>query len=103
MSNSHTHLVEAFSPPDQVTEAPDGEHEAQPRLLIVDDISDNRNILKRRFERRGFDVTEAESGLIASTRRSAVAEPSRRWLRPMKNSASPMKISRLASKSEPGG
>jgi diguanylate cyclase (GGDEF)-like protein len=63
MSHSHTNLVEAFSPPDQVAEAPDGE--AQPRLLIVDDISDNRSILKRRFERRGFDVTEAESGLVA--------------------------------------
>jgi diguanylate cyclase (GGDEF)-like protein len=38
---------------------------SRPRLLIVDDISDNRNILVRRFERRGFDVTEAESGLVA--------------------------------------
>jgi diguanylate cyclase (GGDEF)-like protein len=37
----------------------------RPRLLIVDDISDNRNILVRRFERRGFDVVEAESGLAA--------------------------------------
>jgi diguanylate cyclase (GGDEF)-like protein len=64
MSHSHTNLVEAFSPPDQVAEAADG-REAQPRLLIVDDISDNRSILKRRFERRGFDVTEAESGLVA--------------------------------------
>jgi diguanylate cyclase (GGDEF)-like protein len=34
-------------------------------LLIVDDISDNRALLTRRFERRGFDVTEAESGLAA--------------------------------------
>src|SRR5579862_7598303 len=64
MSHSHTSLVEAFSPPDQVAEAAGG-REAQPRLLIVDDISDNRSILKRRFERRGFDVTEAESGLVA--------------------------------------
>jgi diguanylate cyclase (GGDEF)-like protein len=62
MSNSQTNLAEAFSPPDQ---AGDGRHGTQPRLLIVDDISDNRNILKRRFERRGFDVTEAESGLVA--------------------------------------
>ncbi len=38
---------------------------ARPRLLIVDDISDNRAVLTRRFERRGFDVTEAESGLAA--------------------------------------
>jgi diguanylate cyclase (GGDEF)-like protein len=36
-----------------------------PRLLIVDDVRDNRVILRRRFERRGFDVVEAESGLAA--------------------------------------
>jgi diguanylate cyclase (GGDEF)-like protein len=65
MSSSNTHRVEAFSPPDQSTETGDGQRDAQPRLLIVDDISDNRSILKRRFERRGFDVMEAESGLIA--------------------------------------
>jgi diguanylate cyclase (GGDEF)-like protein len=65
MSNSSTNFREAFSPPDQIVAATDGRPEAQPRLLIVDDISDNRSILKRRFERRGFDVTEAESGLIA--------------------------------------
>src|ERR1700684_889619 len=65
MSNSHTNLREAFSPPDQTAEAADGQQEGQPRLLLVDDIGDNRTILKRRFERKGFDVTEAESGLIA--------------------------------------
>jgi diguanylate cyclase (GGDEF)-like protein len=42
-----------------------GETSARPSLLIVDDISDNRNILMRRFERRGFDVTEADSGFAA--------------------------------------
>src|SRR5262249_23575056 len=42
-----------------------GSESTRPRLLIVDDISDNRNILMRRFERRGFQVTEAESGLAA--------------------------------------
>jgi diguanylate cyclase (GGDEF)-like protein len=36
-----------------------------PRLLIVDDIGDNRAVLTRRFQRRGFDVVEAESGLVA--------------------------------------
>ncbi|WP_298258555.1 EAL domain-containing protein [Bradyrhizobium sp.] len=61
MSSSATIIAEAFSPPDHAAEAPEG----QPRLLIVDDLSDNRSILKRRFERRGFEVTEAESGLIA--------------------------------------
>jgi len=31
-------------------------------ILIVDDIAANRDILARRFARRGFKVTEAESG-----------------------------------------
>ena len=35
------------------------------RLLIVDDIRDNRVLLRRRFERRGFEIVEAESGLAA--------------------------------------
>ena len=61
MSNSHINLREAFLPPDQPAEATDDHQEVQPRLLIVDDISDNRSILKRRFERRGFYVAEAES------------------------------------------
>jgi len=36
-----------------------------PRLLIVDDIGDNRTILTRRFQRRGFEVVEADSGFAA--------------------------------------
>jgi len=36
-----------------------------PRLLIVDDIEDNREILMRRFKLRGFYVVEAECGLTA--------------------------------------
>jgi diguanylate cyclase (GGDEF)-like protein len=43
----------------------DGNAGVRPRLLIVDDISDNRTILARRFQRRGFDVFEAEGGLTA--------------------------------------
>jgi diguanylate cyclase (GGDEF)-like protein len=43
----------------------DGNTSVRPRLLIVDDISDNRAILTRRFQRRGFDVVEAECGLTA--------------------------------------
>jgi diguanylate cyclase (GGDEF)-like protein len=35
------------------------------RLLIVDDINDNRTILTRRFQRRGFEVVEADSGYVA--------------------------------------
>ena len=37
----------------------------QPHLLIVDDIADNRAILARRLERRGFRVTEADCGEAA--------------------------------------
>jgi CheY-like chemotaxis protein len=33
-----------------------------PRLLIVDDVPDNRTILARRFMRLGYEVTEAEDG-----------------------------------------
>ena len=36
-----------------------------PRLLIVDDVSDNRAVLTRRFEPRGFEVFEATNGLDA--------------------------------------
>jgi diguanylate cyclase (GGDEF)-like protein len=37
----------------------------RPRLLIVDDIADNRAVLARRFERRGFEIAEADGGLRA--------------------------------------
>ncbi len=45
-------------------------HPSQPgahkgRLLIVDDVLENREILKRRFERQGFHVTEASGGIAA--------------------------------------
>jgi diguanylate cyclase (GGDEF)-like protein len=46
-------------------DAAGGNVDVRPRLLIVDDISDNRTILARRFERRGFDVVEASSGSAA--------------------------------------
>lgn len=35
---------------------------SKPRLLIVDDIFDNRAVLGRRFERRGYEVIEADCG-----------------------------------------
>jgi diguanylate cyclase (GGDEF)-like protein len=35
------------------------------RVLIVDDIAANREILARRFKRRGFEITEAEDGFCA--------------------------------------
>jgi diguanylate cyclase (GGDEF)-like protein len=49
---------------DQSSATADNES-ARPRLLIVDDIGDNRTILTRRFQRRGFEVVEADSGLTA--------------------------------------
>jgi PleD family two-component response regulator len=36
---------------------------AQPRLLVVDDIADNRNILARRFQKRNFEIVEAGCGM----------------------------------------
>jgi diguanylate cyclase (GGDEF)-like protein len=38
---------------------------AAPRLLIVDDVEDNRTILARRFLKRGFECVEAVSGEAA--------------------------------------
>jgi signal transduction histidine kinase len=38
------------------------------RILIVDDLADNRTILARRFQRRGFEVVEADSGARALQR-----------------------------------
>jgi signal transduction histidine kinase len=39
-----------------------GEQDRPARILIVDDIADNRTILGRRFQRRGFETAEADSG-----------------------------------------
>ena len=65
ISNSgHSLLATSPAAPEHRDPA-DGETSVRPRLLIVDDISDNRNILMRRFERRGFDVVEADCGLVA--------------------------------------
>ncbi|MDP8916567.1 MAG: response regulator, partial [Pseudomonadota bacterium] len=44
------------SNPEASTEGP------KPRLLIVDDVFDNRAVLGRRFERRGYEVVEADCG-----------------------------------------
>ncbi len=55
----------SVAPTDEHVSAAGGHEHARPHLLIVDDVSDNRNILTRRFERRGFNVTEADSGLAA--------------------------------------
>ena len=46
----------------------EGEAATAMRLLIVDDIADNRAILARRLQRRGFGVTEAVGGVDALRR-----------------------------------
>ena len=38
---------------------------AKPRMLVVDDIADNRNILARRFQKRNFEIVEADCGMAA--------------------------------------
>lgn len=40
-------------------------NETNPRLLVVDDVEENREILRRRFTRLGYQVTEAEDGEAA--------------------------------------
>jgi diguanylate cyclase (GGDEF)-like protein len=51
--------------PDHQPDVTDGNAGTRHRLLIVDDVSDNRTLLTRRFERRGFEVVEADSGFAA--------------------------------------
>ncbi len=41
---------------------PVASEQAAPRVLVVDDVEDNREILTRRLVRRGFEVVEAASG-----------------------------------------
>ncbi|MGH6680131.1 MAG: response regulator, partial [Bradyrhizobium sp.] len=65
ISNASLPLVPASALTDERGSAAKEAGLVRHRLLIVDDIGDNRNILMRRFERRGFDVVEAESGLAA--------------------------------------
>ena len=50
------------SPP---TERPIPADSVKGRLLIVDDIRENREVLRRRFERHGFRTTEADGGVAA--------------------------------------
>ncbi len=53
---------EVASPPRPTAAIEPGAHGAQGRLLVVDDIADNRAILTRRFSRHGFQITEADGG-----------------------------------------
>lgn len=64
-SNASTQAVTILRPDADKLDTHDAHAMARPRLLIVDDISDNRAILTRRFVKRGFDVVEADSGLTA--------------------------------------
>jgi diguanylate cyclase (GGDEF)-like protein len=61
-SNASTQRVTVLRPGPQTV---DGNTAVRPRILIVDDIGDNRTVLTRRFQPRGFDVVEAESGFAA--------------------------------------
>jgi diguanylate cyclase (GGDEF)-like protein len=64
-SNANTPQLTTLRPEPGQSDAIDGRASVSPRLLIVDDISDNRTILTRRFERRGFEVVEVDSGFAA--------------------------------------
>src|SRR5580692_1348873 len=63
--NSSSQGVTLLRPEIEASDAIDKHDNPKPRVLIVDDISDNRTILTRRFQRRGFDVVEADNGLTA--------------------------------------
>jgi len=65
VSNAPTPRVTVLRPDVNQSDTADDSTSVRPRLLIVDDISDNRTILTRRFQRRGFDGVEAECGLTA--------------------------------------
>ena len=43
----------------------------KPRILVVDDVADNRDILVRRLERRGFEAREATGGADALAKLAA--------------------------------
>jgi signal transduction histidine kinase len=45
-----------------LAELPNPFGDQPPRILIVDDIPDNRTLLSRRFERQGYECEEADSG-----------------------------------------
>src|SRR3984957_11872646 len=63
--NSLSQGVTLPRPEIEASDAADKNGNPRPRILVVDDISDNRTILTRRFQRRGFDVVEADNGLTA--------------------------------------
>jgi diguanylate cyclase (GGDEF)-like protein len=62
MSSASNILMQEFARDDQPAVA------AKPRILVVDDVADNREILTRRLVRRDFEVVEASGGLEALAR-----------------------------------
>lgn len=67
---AHSHAVPGCSAPAAGSPLRGGKGAAspngpRPRLLVVDDVFDNRDILTRRLTRRGFEVTEATGGIEA--------------------------------------
>ncbi len=67
MSNLSLNPSSEVMPIDPAGNADAGERQAQkhPRILVVDDGVDNRIILARRFQRRNFDIVEADCGTRA--------------------------------------
>ena len=63
--NSLPHGVTLLRPDAEAQDAAGRRADPAPRLLVVDDIGDNRTILCRRFQRRGFEVVEADGGFAA--------------------------------------
>jgi len=58
----------SYSPQSDMARQPSNTEANPPvvgRLLIVDDVADNRAILTRRFQRRGFEIVEADCGAEA--------------------------------------
>lgn len=43
------------------------------RILLVDDVADNRDILVRRLQKKGYEVVEAVDGVDACEKAAAVA------------------------------
>ncbi|MGP0058287.1 MAG: putative bifunctional diguanylate cyclase/phosphodiesterase [Beijerinckiaceae bacterium] len=67
MSNLSLNHSSKIAPIDPAAGTGGGELQAcsKPRLLVVDDVADNRIILTRRFQRCNFDIVEADCGTKA--------------------------------------
>ena len=65
----HNALAEfSTHPGEDVRSRTEAQPERKPRVLIVDDVADNREILSRRLVRRNFEVVEAVGGVDALAR-----------------------------------